>query len=301
MREKAVLFGSHKGLVGVLTEPAPNAAGHDPRPAIVMSNVGLNHHVGPYRLWVDMARTLARLGFVSLRFDLSGIGDSEPRTDTRSEAERALLDTQEAMSFLTSSRGITQFILVGLCSGVDTAHVLTRDDARVVGAVFIEGYLYSTPAFRVRNMTQRLLSFDWWRRHTKRKLQEMTTGAMVALELGSRGEIFKRDYPSLDRFRSDVLQMVDRGAKLLFAYTGATAHRYNHPDQIHEILGRRHEGKVEAEYYEEVAHIFPVASHRAQLIERVARFLQGHFGRPGSEADGTLSSISTQATALQVS
>ena len=100
MRERAIQFGSHRGLVGIVT--TPDATPDAPRPtrAIVMANVGLHHRVGPYRLYVDLARRLAARGFAALRFDLSGLGDSAARPGTMSDIERGILDMTEGMAWL---------------------------------------------------------------------------------------------------------------------------------------------------------------------------------------------------------
>ncbi|MFP2897131.1 hypothetical protein [Corallococcus sp. 4LFB] len=88
MRERICTFGPEQSLVGILTEPDP-AKVLPEAPAVVLSNVGLNHHVGPYRLWVELARQLAGRGITTLRFDLSGLGDSRPRREGGSTSSSA--------------------------------------------------------------------------------------------------------------------------------------------------------------------------------------------------------------------
>src|ERR1700737_827583 len=97
--ERVHMFGSHRGLIGVLTEPLSTNKRPD-APAVVFSNVGLNHRVGPGRVYVELARKLAGAGFVALRFDLSGFGDSERRRTDGGDLDRAALDTREALDFL---------------------------------------------------------------------------------------------------------------------------------------------------------------------------------------------------------
>jgi len=80
MREEAVLFGKTRSLVGIITDPHTVVNAHN-HPAIVLLNAGVLHRVGPNRLYVKIARKLASAGFVVLRFDLSGIGDSKARRD----------------------------------------------------------------------------------------------------------------------------------------------------------------------------------------------------------------------------
>ena len=84
MREKAVRFGKTKSLVGVVTE-ASNGAGRDGGPAVIMLNSGILHHVGACRLHVKLARALAPVGYTVMRFDHSGIGDSDARRETLAE------------------------------------------------------------------------------------------------------------------------------------------------------------------------------------------------------------------------
>ena len=74
MIERPLYFGERSNLLGVLTAPA---APHPGSPAVILLNAGLLHRVGPNRLHVDVARRLAEAGFTSLRFDMSGVGDSE--------------------------------------------------------------------------------------------------------------------------------------------------------------------------------------------------------------------------------
>ena len=77
MRERALTFGP-ANLVGILTQPDPDVAVPD-APAVVILNSGILHRAGASRMYVQVARTLAEEGMTSLRFDFSGIGDSEVR------------------------------------------------------------------------------------------------------------------------------------------------------------------------------------------------------------------------------
>ena len=128
--ERVLSFGGSGSLHGVLTEPAPEDR-LDGVPAVLFWNVGTNHHVGPHRVYVDLARRLAQLGFTSLRFDTSGLGDSAAsRDDTRPDAERNVADVREAMLTVKKQRGFERFVLVGFCSSVDAAHAVGVAGAR---------------------------------------------------------------------------------------------------------------------------------------------------------------------------
>jgi len=47
-----------------------------PRPVLMCTNVAAEHHIGPGRAWVGLARRAAARGLVAIRFDSPGIGDS---------------------------------------------------------------------------------------------------------------------------------------------------------------------------------------------------------------------------------
>ena len=74
MKEFSCRFGDSERLVGIITAPDPPAR----RAAIVLVTAGVSPKSGPFRLYAELARRMARDGFWALRFDLGGIGDSRP-------------------------------------------------------------------------------------------------------------------------------------------------------------------------------------------------------------------------------
>ncbi len=69
--EKAVRLGPAH-LFGIKSEPKGGASG----PTFILVSVANEHRIGPGRLWVELGRRLAALGFQSVRLDLGGVGDS---------------------------------------------------------------------------------------------------------------------------------------------------------------------------------------------------------------------------------
>jgi alpha-beta hydrolase superfamily lysophospholipase len=111
--EELVEFG--RGLFGIRTDPISSAKG----PALIFCNPANDHRIGPGRLWVDLARHLATLGFPVLRFDLSGIGDSPARDgepEQRICSPTAFDDNWEAMKLISPSDP-RRVVFVGLCTG----------------------------------------------------------------------------------------------------------------------------------------------------------------------------------------
>jgi hypothetical protein len=136
MTEEALLFGRGNTLAGILTRPAEDGPACR-RPGVVIVNAGLVHRVGPNRLGVKLARRLAELGHFALRFDLSGIGDSEQRTDGLPFHKSALAETVEAMDQLSGHTGVRKFILTGICTGASVSFGTALVDSRVAGAALI--------------------------------------------------------------------------------------------------------------------------------------------------------------------
>jgi pimeloyl-ACP methyl ester carboxylesterase len=104
-------------LFGVLTEPEGGPVRS--LPTALFFDAGRINHVGPGRIWVEMARKLGREGFRSLRFDLGGIGDSPTRpgrTDLVEYPSEAVTDIGEVRRSI-SVDDETNFVLIGVCSG----------------------------------------------------------------------------------------------------------------------------------------------------------------------------------------
>jgi alpha-beta hydrolase superfamily lysophospholipase len=93
-------------------------------PTVILLNSGSVHHVGPNRLYVDIARMLAAKGHCVLRLDLEGIGDSATAIPTRENhpyQPNAVANTFAAMDYLQASGFGDGFIIGGICSGAYTA------------------------------------------------------------------------------------------------------------------------------------------------------------------------------------
>jgi pimeloyl-ACP methyl ester carboxylesterase len=134
-REEPVVY-SARGCVGVFHHGATRLD----LPPIVLTSAGTVHRVGPHRLYVKLARRLARAGFRVLRVDLSGIGDSPAGDDGIENVtypKDGYDDLGDAMDWLATRTGAERFIVAGLCSGGDFAFQTAMRDARVTGVVIM--------------------------------------------------------------------------------------------------------------------------------------------------------------------
>lgn len=114
IRERVVRLGE-VGLFGITTTPAEGGTG----PWMMFVNVATEHHIGPGRLWVDLAREWAKRGVRSLRFDLSGVGDSPVHAGQLENITyaRQWLDDLPALARGVSPDDPSDTVFIGLCSG----------------------------------------------------------------------------------------------------------------------------------------------------------------------------------------
>jgi alpha-beta hydrolase superfamily lysophospholipase len=114
--ERPVWLASEPNLFGIVTEPAPSEMR---RGAVILLNSGADHHIGASRMHVSLARRWARHGYVVLRMDLAGVGDSETRPgrpDGDVFPPAALEDVRGAIDFVRRHYGLPDLALGGLCS-----------------------------------------------------------------------------------------------------------------------------------------------------------------------------------------
>ncbi|MGE5096799.1 MAG: alpha/beta fold hydrolase [Betaproteobacteria bacterium] len=145
MNERTMVLGTSRSLVGVATLPPGDAVDPD-RPALIVLNAGHVHRVGPHRLHVRLNRRIAQRGFMAMRFDFSGIGDSPPRPDSLPFEQSAPLEVREVMDDLERATGVRRFCIAGLSSGALLSLASAVADRRVVGACMMNPHGFAQDA-----------------------------------------------------------------------------------------------------------------------------------------------------------
>jgi alpha-beta hydrolase superfamily lysophospholipase len=119
--ERAMFIDGERTLFAIVTEPAERAVGGDTHGCgVVMLNGGATNHIGPNRMYVELSRCWAARGYVVLRLDLAGLGDSATRPgedNNQVYPPGALYDVGVAIEFLRRRRGVRNVTLAGLCAG----------------------------------------------------------------------------------------------------------------------------------------------------------------------------------------
>jgi len=275
--DKAMLLGPRKSMVGVLTQPVGEAA--DPsRPVVVILNSGIIHRVGPNRMTVTLARALVARGFATLRFDLSGLGDSDPRTDGLPPFEASMADIREALDSLQAARGEIRVILAGLCSGADQSVMYAGGDPRVVGLVLLDPRIPRTRRYFINHYRTRFVRARSWlnflagRHVVWRRLLSRTR-----LAAGEPSESDPVDTPEVRAFLGNAYAAaIAAGVRIYAACTPDRESRINYREQLIEAFPQVPFGdQLRLEYFENADHTFSAGAERAVLVAQITDWVVG--------------------------
>lgn len=231
MNESLVTFGDAARLVGVITSPAGPSA----QTACLLMNAGVIHRIGPHRLNVRLARALAARGVMSLRIDLSGLGDSEVARAGRSFRDQAVADLRAAMDVVEREHGIHRFIVIGVCSGAVNGYATALADARVTGLLMFDGFAFPTIKTRVlrRWIGLRRLPVAAW----PAKLASTVLRLVGAKRPAPADDTDQPgDHPTPPQFQADMDGLARRGVALYLGFSGSFLDHYNYQDQMRDAF-----------------------------------------------------------------
>jgi pimeloyl-ACP methyl ester carboxylesterase len=291
VKEEALLFGKTRSLVGVMTYPL-ETAGTDNLPAVVILNAGIMHRVGPNRLHVKIARTLAAMGLVVFRFDFSGVGDSKVREDALPFEKSALAETQEAMDCVNKVTGTERFVLMGMCSGATISFKTAYCDPRVVGAVLINArmHLHGMHGEVGSSIRDRTLARHYWRialfsSFRAKNWLKAITGKVESWEIISKmvtgfeiGRLFshkKKASSELNHVSAVLNSLSQRGVRLLHICSEGDFSL----DYLHVILGDklknwRSDGRLNIEVIQGANHTFTLLWSQEHFLNVIQEWAQ---------------------------
>jgi pimeloyl-ACP methyl ester carboxylesterase len=287
MRERALRFGETATLVGILTQPDPEERRRG-APAVVFLNSGILHHVGASRVYVQMARRLAGHGYTSLRFDFSGIGDSEPRRDSLSFEESAIVEAREAMDYLSAVAETSNFVLAGLCSGADMSYFTALQDERVVGVAQLDAFVYRTSGWYLRRYGPKLLSASAWINSVRCRvapvLDRLRGTAPVVVSEDFAAAEYRRVFPPKRSVKEGMARLAQRGTHLFFCFSGdedEIAYREQYEESLRSVdFG----GRICVQYLPRADHTFTGIYDQVQVVDMVADWFDESFSGYGAES-----------------
>jgi pimeloyl-ACP methyl ester carboxylesterase len=270
--EEPVHLGEGGRLLGILTEPQRRDAIDKSVHPFVLLNAGLLHRAGPHRLYVRMARELAKAGFPTLRIDLAGKGDSPQRPDT-TRRESLEIDFGEIVRGLQSRYGSPRFVLAGLCSGADDAIRLAPLDDRVVGLLLLDPLCFPDAGFARRaaiiKYTQPARYATW----LKRRLTGEPEKTMVVAELDP---LTIRDTPTFEQMRAAFVALGRRRGRVLSIFTAYALRYYNQRGQLGRVLNVDDYVRFGTElFWPEAEHVYTLDLHRRRLLRVVSEWAAG--------------------------
>ena len=280
MNERAILLGHDQRMTGVITAPDLHERGSG-HPVVLLLNAGLIHHVGPNRMYVDLSRDLARRGYVSVRFDMSGIGDSDPGSGELTYVDQSVADVTEAMDGLQAMSGANRFVLMGLCTGAYGALTVAIRDERVVGCAFIDGYAYPTRRYRIQNLLWKASQAWRWKRYILRRF-----GVGTEPDVPDAAMVFQPERLDRDEFDQRVTTLIGRGCRIHITYTRFGPQPYNYESQLFDLFPHFDHEKVTLLYLPTANHTFTLPVPRAELIASIGEWMESGFTAAAREAVG---------------
>jgi len=253
-----ILSKSGRRLYGIAHVPEGNRGGKC-RIGINLLNPGVKYRVAPNRLNVKLARVLCENGFYVLRFDPTGIGDSEGEIpenvlvhDIWETIQTGLLveDTVCANDHFFEKYELEELILAGSCGGGITALLAGAEDPRVGRLVLVDELLL--PFLQAVNMVGVLVlggeKADWlFSEYIKR---------LFRLESWVRFLTLRTDFRALTRVVSLKIQKI----------VGVIAGRPEFPESIEKLceekkLNRLFFGSFETAIKREIPILFVLAGN----------------------------------------
>lgn len=268
-REQAVVFGEDHNLVGIFRNTS--GADSEKRFAVILVTPGVLPSAGPFRMHVDIARALSSASIPSLRFDLSGIGESLPGNFDGSSLQRAASEITSAIDWLQQEHAVDRVALFGLCSGADDALFAALNDERIISLFSMDGLGYRTTKYHFyrawNHYVPKILSLSKWGQLLRSSLG---LGAITPASLEMGFDI--REFPQRDEAAEQLQQLEERGIKAHFHYTGGVADYYNYDGQFRDMFPELEMEYISSSFAPECDHTAFLCEHRTDLVRRVTRF-----------------------------
>jgi pimeloyl-ACP methyl ester carboxylesterase len=281
------------GKIGIITRPTGDPA--EPRRIVLALNTGVIHRVGHGRMYVTLARRLAAQGNTVLRFDLSGIGDSEKRADALSTTDGALADIREVLDWLEAAMPGTPVVLIGLCTGAHLAVLHGGIDPRVEAAVLLDPFIPRTPMFHVnyhvnyyvQRVRRGVLNRSSWS-GVGRRLWSVIARRYQGEAEGSLEQIVHQgfeDAPVRAHIEQAYKTAIDRRLTMLMVLTGGMLRYHNYRRQLFDAFPKLRFGDLlKIEYWGATDHVFSHRDDRERLFSRIEAWIEQLDRRPRSQA-----------------
>ncbi|WP_460241306.1 alpha/beta fold hydrolase [Aurantivibrio infirmus] len=275
MRESIVKIGLPSPLLGVLTEPQKLEKSDI---AVLLLNSGVMHKVGTCRLSVTLARNISQnLGLQCLRFDFSGIGDSEARSSKGVDFDNIVVqEVIEVMDYMQKNRNIEKFILFGLCAGGHTACKAAEIDNRIMAIAQIDGYCFPTIKSFALYYFSRFTNLSAWKVRLTKWL-----GIRNALDSKAYSDVENSDfevpdyaeYPAKSEVTKQLKKIMLSNVKMLCAFVGKEPY-YRYRNQYRDCFNEvNFADNLEIVYLPDASHIITEPEQQTKIVSKITTWI----------------------------
>lgn len=295
--ERPVFIGPNELVFGVLARPqAARPSGR----SILLLNAGSIHHIGPNRLYVQLARAWAAAGHEVLRLDISGIGESGVRDGQEENvvySAHALEDVEAAVRFFRDRRS-SDVRPVGLCSGAFFA-MKTGGVEGVSGFVAINPLAFDQPPpgptdypkARVARDTARyrrsLRDVEKWKKLFRGRVRMKTAAKTIAQHVATRFVKQARDVsrrlriPWKNDVGAELSRLAQSSVEQWFVFAGSDPGRYLLRDEAGPVLDAlQREGALKIDVIDRTDHTFTALWSHGPLAEVLTAAITPGASRP---------------------
>lgn len=267
MKEEVFRYGESNrgfGLVSIPDDPIE-------APVAIILNAGLISREGPHRLNVLVCRALANLGYIAIRVDLSGKGDT-PQREGLSNRESVALDWSFIKSAIGNRFGTRNLVLIGLCSGADNAIKIAATEKDVRGLVIIDSVSPKDKDFQKRMLLSKITNPYKWLNlpfALMKRFQQATGVEQDSLQ----AMLVLRDEPTKKHLLDCMHRIVENQGKILAIFTSQASYHYNMQGQFTLALDiPGFENCCSEIHWPLVDHIFIVQTHRERLVKEISKW-----------------------------
>lgn len=273
MKEEFLSYGENERGFCIATLPEIL----DSAPVIVLFNAGLLHRTEPYRLNVLLARKLASIGYIVLRVDLSGNGDT-PRRGELKVRESVKLDWDDLKKGINNRFGSRTIIVGGLCSGADNAIKLAAVDTEIKGLILLDPIAYKDEGFKKRQFIKKYFNPYRWLLVPEKLKSRLVKMSAKSIKSEAEDIDSLRDEPTVDEMNQCFSNIVASSGQVLLFFTSHVLARYNQQGQFCRVIAVAGlSNHCEEVFAPSVTHLYRVQTHRDRLIECIANWSSKHI------------------------
>ena len=241
---------------------------------------GPQYRVGSHRQFVHLARALAEQGIPVLRFDVTGMGDSEGDKKPFEHLDddiRAALDC-----FFQAVQGLKNVVLWGLCDGASAALLYAPKDIRVHGLVLVNPWLENSITQAQTKLwdyyLKRLFNPTFWKKFFYGGVDLRASVGELGATVSSVAQSSKQDCLTSEDYQQRMLgafQRLDASVLLLLSGEDLTAREFERQFNNHKDWKKaRQRKKVELQANSKADHTFSSREWKDWASEHSCRFVR---------------------------